>query len=337
VEPLIAVLLDQDAGLKSLRVVNALGEIGDVRAVEPLIAVLLDQEEGNATVSFKATKVLGEIGDVRAVEPLIAVLLDQDAGLASLGAANALEQISDIKGVKPLIGPLIADIRDESGRIEAREKLIAMLPFMEQPKPPLAMVQDELNEARDAQEKIAAKVLNILTGQDVSKKEITVDAHAMVRMILRSLAEEDKLLKASDLGLSDQAYKKLLESLVEGDMITDFTETMKLTTMGRHIYETSKLMGMDTKGIIKSAADGDLRTVQAFIINGIDVNTKDDGGWTPLILAAQNGHLEIVKLLIENGADINAENAYTETALCLAKAEQHKEIVEILEQLGAKP
>jgi len=64
---------------------------------------------------------------------------------------------------------------------------------------------------------------------------------------------------------------------------------------------------------------------------------RNNGRWTPLIIASQNGHLEIVKVLIENGADINAENAYTETALCLAKGDGHNDIVEILERLGAKP
>jgi ankyrin repeat protein len=89
--------------------------------------------------------------------------------------------------------------------------------------------------------------------------------------------------------------------------------------------------------IIKAAADGDLETVKTLLEEGDDVNSRDNGRWSPLILAAQNGHLEVVKLLIKHRADINAENAYTETALCLAKSEGHREIVAILEQLGAKP
>ena len=89
--------------------------------------------------------------------------------------------------------------------------------------------------------------------------------------------------------------------------------------------------------IIRAAADGDLETVKKLLEEGDDVNSRDNGRWSPLILAAQNGHLEVVKLLLENGADINAENAYTETALCLAKSDGHREIAAILEQLGAKP
>lgn len=87
--------------------------------------------------------------------------------------------------------------------------------------------------------------------------------------------------------------------------------------------------------IIKAASDGDLDTVKKLVEQGVDVNSRDNGQWTPLIIAAQNGHLNVVQYLIEKGADVNAENAYTETALCLAKSERHEEIVEYLIGNGA--
>ena len=51
--------------------VEALGKIGDTRAVEPLIKALQDSEE---YVRRGAVEALGKIGDTRAVEPLITVL-----------------------------------------------------------------------------------------------------------------------------------------------------------------------------------------------------------------------------------------------------------------------
>jgi ankyrin repeat protein len=65
-----------------------------------------------------------------------------------------------------------------------------------------------------------------------------------------------------------------------------------------------------SEAIIQAAGAGDLETVKRLLAEGDDVNSADNGRWTPLILAAQNGHLEVVKLLIKSGADVNAENAY---------------------------
>src|SRR5450759_2332909 len=52
---------------------EALGQIGDARAVEPLIAALKDESWG---VRRAAAEALGQIGDARAAEPLIAALKD---------------------------------------------------------------------------------------------------------------------------------------------------------------------------------------------------------------------------------------------------------------------
>ena len=55
--------------------VEALGRIGDVRAVEPLIQRLQDEDED---VRSAAAEALGRIGDARAVDPLIQRLQEED-------------------------------------------------------------------------------------------------------------------------------------------------------------------------------------------------------------------------------------------------------------------
>ena len=54
---------------------DALGEIGDPKAVEPLIAALKDPDDD---VREAAAEALGRIGDPRAVDPLNAALNDPD-------------------------------------------------------------------------------------------------------------------------------------------------------------------------------------------------------------------------------------------------------------------
>jgi len=140
---------------------EALGKIGDVRAIEPLIAALKDID---SSVCEAAAKSLGKIGDVRAIEPLIAALevrhLDVEAcvALRAIGApaveplitalkhnndhvrilvVSALRGIRDARAVEPLIAALkdtsfmvceqAALALEHIGDVRAVEPLIAAL------------------------------------------------------------------------------------------------------------------------------------------------------------------------------------------------------------------
>jgi hypothetical protein len=84
---------------------------------------------------------------------------------------------------------------------------------------------------------------------EIVKGGIEMDAHAMVRKVLQTLHDENRLLSASDLGLNDQAYVQLLETMVKGKLITGVTittgeggepellstENVELTSMGRTV------------------------------------------------------------------------------------------------------
>ena len=38
-----------------------------------------------------------------------------------------------------------------------------------------------------------------------------------------------------------------------------------------------------------------------YLVSGVDVNTCNRRGWTPLMFAARNGHTDAIKELLENG------------------------------------
>jgi HEAT repeat protein len=101
-------------------IAEALGRIGDARAVNPLIVVLRDSDRPG---QWGAARALGWIGDARSVEPLIVALGDSDPSLRSR-AAIALGQIGDARGVKPLTTAL-KDV-DDSVRSEATKSLTKM-------------------------------------------------------------------------------------------------------------------------------------------------------------------------------------------------------------------
>ncbi len=69
---------------------------------------------------------------------------------------------------------------------------------------------------------------------------------------------------------------------------------------------------------------------------GADVNGTNKLGWSPLMIAAGNGHEEAVNLLLDRGADKEARNIYGETAAMKASIGKHKGVLRLL-GLSPKP
>lgn len=95
---------------------EALGKIGDARAVESLIAAL---ERSDSEVQAKAAEALGKISDARAIEPLIVALQAHDYDVAR-EAETALRKFGEAA-----IEPLITALNDPS--FDARRKAVCLL------------------------------------------------------------------------------------------------------------------------------------------------------------------------------------------------------------------
>ena len=65
---------------------------------------------------------------------------------------------------------------------------------------------------------------------------------------------------------------------------------------------------MDTN-IWVAASDGHLASVQRFVAEGVDIDSQDDNGYSPLHAAASYGHLELMQWLLDNGAKVDARDA----------------------------
>jgi len=118
VEPLIETLKDRDSLVRG-HAVEALGRIKDPQAVAPLVAVLSSKEQPSH-VRMSAAEALGAIGDPRAGEPLLLALSDEHWGVRSR-AAQALGRLKDPRAVLPLIGAL--QDREAAVRANAAEAL----------------------------------------------------------------------------------------------------------------------------------------------------------------------------------------------------------------------
>ncbi len=84
---------------------------------------------------------------------------------------------------------------------------------------------------------------------------------------------------------------------------------------------------------VPAVYDGDVAKVKELLSEGLDVNSRDGFGRTPLMLAVHQNHGEIAKLLIDNGADPNARQS--EGVSVLAIARRDLALVKLLVAAGA--
>jgi ankyrin repeat protein len=80
---------------------------------------------------------------------------------------------------------------------------------------------------------------------------------------------------------------------------------------------------------------GDASDEQVFLQSGVDINKKDESGYTQLMRAALEGNLNLVKNLTKAGADINTRNPNGMNALLYAFEYNHFEICSFLIDNGA--
>jgi ankyrin repeat protein len=89
--------------------------------------------------------------------------------------------------------------------------------------------------------------------------------------------------------------------------------------------------------IHEAALNGQISTVVRILESGIDPDTADEDGRTPLMYAAYNGHAETIKKLIEKGASVNVNDPYGRTPLMMAASGPYPEAVKILLDNSADP
>ncbi|XP_014730313.1 PREDICTED: 2-5A-dependent ribonuclease [Sturnus vulgaris] len=81
--------------------------------------------------------------------------------------------------------------------------------------------------------------------------------------------------------------------------------------------------------------NGEKESVLELLERGADVNSKVEGGWTPLHIAVQNNEVELVQLLLDRGADLHARKDNGGTAFTEAGIAGNVEILELLLERGS--
>lgn len=134
--------------------------------------------------------------------------------------------------------------------------------------------------------------------------------------------------------------RKMISDYVEKYEIRDFEPDPEGALTFMFISRGSG-KNSDLNDLIHAAMNGRLEQAQALLKKGVDVNSKDVSGETPLMRAAWGGHLQVAKLLLEKGADVNAETKTGKTALRAALSNAwmgrgQLEVAKFLKDNGAK-
>ena len=90
--------------------------------------------------------------------------------------------------------------------------------------------------------------------------------------------------------------------------------------------------------VLHYAVDGgNLDSIQYLLMDGVDVNAKDNtSGWTPLLRASSvGGNKEVADLLIKYKADVNIMDKDNKSALMIAVINGNQPLVQCLVEHGA--
>jgi hypothetical protein len=87
--------------------------------------------------------------------------------------------------------------------------------------------------------------------------------------------------------------------------------------------------------ITSAAAEGDRRTVEAYLSHGVPIESKNYEGSTVLFSAAAGGNLDIVTMLVSRGAQLNATNLYGDSPMSAALGNKNAAVAAFLQKHGA--
>ncbi len=119
---------------------------------------------------------------------------------------------------------------------------------------------------------------------------------------------------------------------------TSFIDIFKATQEGKEGEKAREAVfgGLRESMLKQMAAEGNTEFIKNMLeTEGVSIETKNEHGLTPLLLASWKGHADTVEVLLAKGADIEAKNKDGLTALMYTAENGHTEILQTLLTKGA--
>lgn len=142
-------------------------------------------------------------------------------------------------------------------------------------------------------------------------------------------------LIASTLSFASSNQINSLTSIHEEitDNLIDAVANIDLISLNVLLAEGANIDSVDQKGntpLMIAAKVGNPRIIKILFAHNPDVNIKNIEGNTALMIASEHSQMFVVEQLIANGAHINAKNALGFTSIEIAKRNGHASVIELL-------
>lgn len=145
----------------------------------------------------------------------------------------------------------------------------------------------------------------------------------MASMLLNADADPNKQLETGETPLmtaSEIGDIKIVNALLDANADTSVREKYNGQT-----------------ALMWAVAENHAGVAKALIDSGSNINSKSNGGFTPMHFASQNNSFDSVKVLLSMDADINAMSPEKWSPLLLAAASGSNELTKYLLEMGADP
>lgn len=117
--------------------------------------------------------------------------------------------------------------------------------------------------------------------------------------------------------------------------ILTITLTLFFSTLSMASTHTSQELTDRSENLIEAVSNIDLISLNVLLSEGANIDTVDQNGNTPLMIAAKIGNPRIVRILLAHDPDIEKKNSEGNTALMIAAEHGQTFVVEQLIGKGA--
>ena len=131
--------------------------------------------------------------------------------------------------------------------------------------------------------------------------------------------------------IASPVVEEELHALLEKAERANFQKTKEAITVQAMVRgKIARKRAIEKKFLQEVKSGGNIESGEKFLNDGVNINAKDDKGFTALHWAAQNGNIELAHLLVELRANVNARNNVGITPLHIAVSKGHTELAAFL-------